>query len=73
MNYTFDSKNTKKFGLGKIIAQINCQNLITLSKFSNGSPELSLQNAGAEANISLGNIGLNYGVATLSAGIKLEF
>ena len=73
MNYTFDTKNLKTLGVEKIIAQINCQNIFTLSKFSNGSPELSLHNAGADANLSPGNIGLNYGLATISAGIKLEF
>lgn len=73
MNYTFDIKKFKTLGIERIIAQINCQNIFTLSKFSNGSPELSLHNAGADANLSPGNIGLNYGLATISAGIKLEF
>jgi len=53
--------------------QLLGQNLITLSRLKDGSPEIVTSGTGADANLSLGNMGLNYGVASLSAGLKLNF
>ena len=53
--------------------QFQAQNLLTISKFKNGNPEVSNGAAGADANISPGNVGVNYGLMTLNFGFNIEF
>lgn len=73
VNYYLDKKLVKKLKMKEIQAQLLCQNLLTLSRFKQGSPETGTTTTGADANLSLGNIGLNYGVATIGAGVKVLF
>jgi hypothetical protein len=73
INYSLPTQLIKNIFAKSVMLQIQAQNLFTLSKFTNGDPEVSNGAAGADANLSPGNIGINSGLATLNLGVTIVF
>lgn len=71
LNYNLDKDLARKMMTKEVQLQIQAQNLLTLSKFKYGDPEISMGAAGADANLSPGNVGLNHGIASINVGIKI--
>ncbi len=71
--YSLPERISKALYSNSIRIYFQAQNLVTISKFKNGDPEVSNGNPGAEANISPGNVGFNYGMLTLNFGVNFEF
>ncbi|MFZ4582068.1 MAG: hypothetical protein ACOYM7_05405, partial [Paludibacter sp.] len=73
LNYTVPKRWIEKMKIQSVRFNVQAQNLLTLSPFKNGDPEVSNGAAGADANITPGNIGLNSGLATLNFGVSVVF
>lgn len=73
INYSLPKNVAAKIYAKSVNLQLQAQNLLTFSKFKNGDPEVSGGAAGADANITPGNLGLNSGLATLNFGLSVVF
>jgi len=73
LNYTVPKRWIEKMKIQSVRFNVQAQNLLTLSPFKNGDPEVSNGAAGADANITPGNVGLNFGLMTLNMGVNVEF
>ncbi len=71
--YSLSKNFCKLLSAQSIQMFFQAQNVLTLSKFINGDPEVSSGSSGAEANISPGNIGSNYGIMSFNLGFNFEF
>ncbi len=73
INYSLPKNMAAKIYAKSVNLQLQAQNLLTFSKFKDGDPEVSGGAAGADANLSPGNVGLNSGIATLNFGVSVVF
>lgn len=73
INYSLPKSVAARIYAKSVNLQLQAQNLLTFSKFKNGDPEVSGGTAGADANITPGNVGLNSGLATLNFGVSVVF
>ena len=73
LTYTLPERLSKRFFTKSAHLFFQAQNLFTLSHFKDGDPEISMGSSGAEANITPGNVGSNYGILTLNLGVNFEF
>jgi len=71
--YSLPKKLASKIASNSIRLQLQAQNLLTFTHFKNGDPEISMGASGADANISPGNVGSNFGIMSLSVGANIQF
>lgn len=73
VGYTLPTAFVKKIHAKSVLLQFQAQNMFTLSGLKYGDPEVSSGSAGAEANLSPGNLGLNHGLASMNFALSISF
>ncbi len=73
LRYNMPSGVNKFMKTQSIRLFFQAQNVLTISKFKNGDPEVSSGSSGADSNITPSNVGTNYGIMSLNLGVNFEF
>ncbi|NDP23018.1 MAG: SusC/RagA family TonB-linked outer membrane protein [Paludibacter sp.] len=73
LRYSFSKNVCKLINAQSVRLFFQAQNVLTISNFINGDPEVSSGSSGSEANITPGIIGSNFGIMTFNLGFNFEF
>ena len=73
LRYTMPKSFSKALWSNDIRLFVQAQNVLTISAFKDGDPEVATAATAAENNITPGLIGTNYGVMSFNFGVNFEF